>query len=105
MKDREYEFLLNSYDKHNVTRENICNFYFGCEPQNIKETVVIAPWWEPDIFPEFIPELIHSAMFKHWQVSLNEKKFSYIKTGIGASVCADAVLVLGCTDCKNIIFI
>ena len=39
------------------------------------------------------------------ELAIGDKKITYITTGVGACKLMDAVLALGCTPCKNILFI
>lgn len=100
--------LIKSIEKFGATGDDIIHKFLGVEKNEICENVVIAPWWEPGIFNLFkdnCEKLNNSDFIKVWDVKADSKKFTYIKTGIGSPVLADAVLSLGLTHCKKIIFI
>ena len=103
----DYEGLILGIKKYGATDEDICRHGIGVPPDKVNKNVIIAPWWEPAIFPEFIEADYlnasdHSAV-KVWNI--READITYIKTGIGAPVLMDALLSLGVTNCKQIIFI
>lgn len=100
--------LIKSMEKFGASGDDILHQFLKIEKDEIKENVIIAPWWEPGIFNLFkdsCEKLNNSDFIKAWDVKADSKRFTYIKTGIGAPVLADVVLSLGLTHCKKIIFI
>ena len=98
----KYDDLLKSHLKYGTTSEDIIKRK-GYE--NIMENVVIAPWWNHDIFEGlgFRMEQINEKVFNFYSDDLS---FSYIELKrIGAPGIMDFVLSLGVTDCKNIVFL
>lgn len=100
-----YNFLIDGNSKYGTPKDIICRSVLRCDNEVIKENVIIAPWWEPSIFQDIESELIVDTSIKIWNCKLFDKNITYIKTGIGASVCTDAILALGSSNCKKIIFI
>lgn len=100
-----YKLLVEGNKKYGTPVEMLCQSVLGCSKETIRESVIIAPWWEPDVLAGIDASLISEGTVKIWDCTLFDKKVTYIKTGIGASVCTDAVLALGSTKCKKIIFI
>jgi purine-nucleoside phosphorylase len=105
----EYKELICGMERYGISKKDICVNSIGVKEEDIKKNVVIAPWWEPSIFPDFqSAEYISKSIsdsIKVWNICNDDCEFTYIKTGIGASVLMDIVLALGMTSCKKIVFI
>lgn len=104
-----YKQMVDGMKKYNSKETDICLHYLGVTPDKINENVVIAPWWEPKSFDwlensEFLSASPFDAV-KVWNVKCVGRDITYIKTGIGAPVFMDALLSLGVTKCKNVIFV
>ena len=104
-----YQRLIDSMAAYGSTEEDICNLFIGVNNTDIQEKVIIAPWWEPELFNfgvsvEFFSDSESSAI-KVWNVNTSQGSFTYIKTGIGAPVLTDIVLALGVTKCQELLFI
>ena len=104
-----YQQLIDGMKKYKSTETDICLHCLGVMPEQINTNVVIAPWWEPKSLAllgdaEYLSESQFSAI-KVWNVKSEIFDITYIKTGIGAPVFMDALLALGVTKCKNIIFV
>lgn len=105
----KYQELISGMERFGSTKRDICIHGLGISPENVHENVIIAPWWEPPTLPslgstEFLSASEFSAI-KIWNITINTIKMTYIKTGIGAPVLMDALLTLGVTKCKKIVFI
>ncbi|MDF2885409.1 MAG: phosphorylase family protein [Clostridiaceae bacterium] len=100
-----YDSLINGNEKYGITKADICKAVLNCNKEKIKETVIIAPWWDPNYYKNVSYEQMAEGSIKVWDFYIGDKECTYIKTGIGASVCTDAILALGCTQCKKIIFV
>lgn len=105
----DYKYLIDGMKKYGSTEEDICLHGIGILPDQVNENVVIAPWWEPPVLQklgeaEYLSESDFSAI-KVWNIRSNDLTITYIKTGIGAPVLMDALLSLGVTRCKRVIFI
>jgi len=99
----DYNKLILGLKRFGATEEDICINRLGVPIEYIKENVIIAPWWEPVIFPDLgEAELLNpSHAIKVWSIN----NITYIKTGIGAPMFLEGLLPLGVTNCKRIIFI
>ena len=96
-----YEDLLRSIGSN---PDDLCaQFISGVKADDIRENVIIAPWWEPDTFENLDDFDIISTRspFIVW----NSDDITYIKTGIGAPLMMDVILALGVTNCKRILFV
>ncbi|MCL2477654.1 phosphorylase [Candidatus Bathycorpusculum sp.] len=95
--------------KYGSTKRDICVHGVGIEPELVQENIIIAPWWEPSILPSLGRAVYLSApdftSTKVWNIENGDIKMTYIKTGAGAPVIMDALLSLGVTKCKKIVFI
>lgn len=105
----DYKVLIDGMKKYGSNETDICVHCLGIVPEQVQENVVIAPWWEPASLPglgcaEYISESDYSAI-KIWNIISDSMQISYIKTGIGAPVLMDALLSLGVTHCKRILFV
>jgi purine-nucleoside phosphorylase len=102
-----YEHILNGNRQFGTKPINICRSSFNCGPDAIQRDVIIAPAWKPELFNDFVDDIsqITDGIFKLWNLTIKNKKVTYLLTGIGAPNVMEAVLALGCTSCKNIIFI
>lgn len=105
----DYKDIINGLKRFGSNEDDICIKGLGVSLDKIKANVVVAPWWEPTLFPdlgrvEYLSESHFSAV-KVWNIENNTLEFTYIKTGIGAPSMMDVILCLGVTKCKNIIFI
>ena len=98
----KYEDLINSHLNYGTTKEDIIE---RKGYSKILENVVIAPWWNHDIFDNmnFKIEKTSEKVFNFYS---DEVSFSYVEVKrIGAPSVMDFVLSLGVTKCKNIIFL
>lgn len=105
----DYNDLIAGMKKYGSNESDICIHGLGVAPEQVQENVIIAPWWEPSSLPglgnaEYLSESDFSAI-KLWNIISDPMQMTYIKTGIGAPVLMDALLSLGMTRCKRIIFI
>jgi purine-nucleoside phosphorylase len=105
----DYEKLINGMKRFGSNESDICMHGLGIAPSQVQDNVVIAPWWEPTTLPglgtaEYLSESDYSAV-KIWNIVSDSIKITYIKTGIGAPVLMDALLSLGITPCKKVLFI
>ena len=105
-----YEHILESNLKYGSDKSQICKMILKCEPEKIKKKVIIAPSWEVDMFSSHVDSITHiSGTRKHHcivnELDVNGEKITHIMTGMGGCSVIDAVMALGCTPCKEILFI
>lgn len=98
----KYEELIKSHLRYGTTEESIIMRKGYTE---ILENVVIAPWWNHDIFEGLGFKVVQTSD-KVFNFYSEELSFSYVELKrIGAPSFMDFVLSLGVTKCKNIIFL
>lgn len=98
----KYEDILKSHLKYGSTKEDIIK---RNEYENILESVVIAPWWDHNIF-ENSNVKIDKVNDKIYNIYGENFEFSFIELKlVGSPVILDQALSLGTTKCKNILFI
>lgn len=103
-----FEHILKENKRFGTNSIDIPKIYFNCDPDKINENVIIAPSWMPEIFSNFvedISQIYDGQHLKTWNIKYNNKVITYIVTGVGAPKVIETILALGCTPCKNIIFI
>jgi purine-nucleoside phosphorylase len=102
-----YEYILDGNKKYGTNPIDIVRSSLGCEPEIIQKDVIIAPAWKPELFDNYTNDIkeIYDGIYKIWNLSIKGKIITYILTGIGAPNVLEVVLALGCSPCKNIIFI
>jgi len=102
-----YEHILKANKRFGTNPVDVARSVLGCEPETIQKDVIIAPEWKPEIFADYADGIdqVHDGIYKIWNLSVNKKHITYIRTGIGAPNVLEAVLALGCTPCENIVFI
>lgn len=104
----EYNELIAGIAKYGSSTDDICKQIFGIRGNQIHEKVIIAPWWEPNVFEGLGREVVQISEvcnIKIWNIKTDEFEISYIKTGIGAPVLIDVVLALKLTKCKSVVFV
>ena len=102
-----YHHLLTGNLRFGNTIADICRNEFSCEPEQIHEQVVLAPWWQPTLLTPYgvTIEQLSDAHEGVWDLSLDGRRFTYIRTGIGAPVVIDAVFALSGSPCRSILFL
>ncbi len=103
-----YQDILDGIERYGSTTEDVCGLFLGMQAEAIHKNVILAPWWEPPIFPIFsenIEQVSEACSVKVWNMTIKNTPITYIKTGIGAPLITDVVLVLGLTRCEKIVFI
>ena len=103
-----YEDLVSAIEKYGSTRYDIGRHSVGVPPEQVNENVIIAPSWEPRMFPDLGSATLltsERATIKVWEIDNDGEKYTYIKTGIGSPLVMEVILGLGLTKCKRIVFI
>ena len=104
----DYNDLVTAIGRYGSTHEDICKTVLGLSRDEVNESVIIAPWWEPGIYglaTQRIEFLGQKVNVHAWNLSAKDQNITYLKTGIGAPLVADVVLTLGLCDCKRILFV
>ena len=111
MANMDPKHFLDGMRKFGSTMEEICLNTLGLVPEKINETVIISPGWFPErlFAADDITELKQgSPLFGYqiWNVKQDGFALTYIRTGFGAPVVMDCLLLLGLTGkCKKIFFV
>ncbi|HOR84876.1 MAG TPA: hypothetical protein PLL98_00155 [Bacillota bacterium] len=92
------------YDK--ITKETMVRVYFGCNIEDIADTVVLTPIWGLEGFTDKADDILteFAGWYKGVTLSFNNKRITIIGSGIGAPMTGDCALALNYTDCENVIF-
>ena len=95
---------------HLSSTNEICRNTLGVAPEQIRSTVLLTPGWPPERL--FAPQALHTLTessplhgYRLWDVNSNGKRCTYMRTGFGAPMVLDAVLLLRHTPCKRILFV
>lgn len=95
---------------HLPSTNEICRNTLGVAPEQICSTVLLTPGWSPERL--FAPQALHTLTessplhgYKLWNVDCGSKRCTYLRTGFGAPMVLDAVLLLRHTPCKRILFV
>lgn len=105
----EFKDLIFGLERFGSSPAEACKGILGVNPDEIEEKVILAPWWEPEIFDGFdevqLVNASESQAVKVWAVQRSGMRATFIKTGIGAPVLMDAVLALGISPCRQVVFV
>ncbi|MFA6075642.1 MAG: phosphorylase [Negativicutes bacterium] len=106
----EYNDLIAGMKRFGAIDDDICVNSLGIASNMIRENIIITPGWEPERVSGLGEAKLISASgplfgFKVWNIKNGDIEMTYIKTGCGAPVLMDALLSLGMSKCKRIIFI
>ena len=100
-----YKKITDGICKYGTTLEEAFMGKIPCNPNLIREFVVIAPFWKPAIFADSFDDIIPLVNDMAWDIIAGSFKFTYIRTSIGAPRTGDTILALGLSKCKNALFI
>lgn len=106
----EYNDFLLSITDSCSTKDKVLANTLGVMNREICKNVVISPGWKPErIFnmdgAEIIAESTPLFGFEIWNIYLESSCITYVKTGYGAPMVLDAMLLLGLTQCRNALFL
>lgn len=106
----KYDDFLKNITENGGTTDRIFLNTFGVSKEKICQNVIISPGWNPErIFDmDKAEEIVSSSPlfgFKAWNVSCGDLTITYVRTGYGAPVVLDAVLMLSMAECENILFL
>ncbi len=99
-----YDTLVKSIESYGASQEDICRMVLGLERDRVPESVIVAPWWEPDVYTidsACVEFLGRHATVRAWNLKSKDRDITYIKTGIGAPLMMDVVLALGLSRLKR----
>ena len=90
-------------DKYNITPEDVVRAYWRCDPDAIREDIVITPVWNQGFINHF-PTVTTISDGRVYEARFRDQAISVVVSGIGAPQTGDVVLALGCTPCQRLIF-
>ena len=105
----KYDTIINGLKRFGSSERDLCVYGIGVPPEQVHENVILAPTWDPSVLPglgkaEYLSES-GDSMVKVWNLIADSAEITYIRTGIGAPMIMDALLSLGVTRCRRVIFI
>lgn len=103
------DFLMSITERGNTPDKMFFNA-LGIHKEKICKNVIISPGWHPErvLSMDDAEEVVSSSPlfgFKIWNILCGDSVVTYVKTGYGAPMVLDAVLLLGMAECKNILFL
>ena len=107
----DHQSILSGMEKFGATPEEICLNTLGVSADKIHKNILLSPGWFPErMFPtNEIDEIVQSSplfQYRIWNIMHNNINMTYVKTGFGAAVVLDALLLLHLTGrCKRIMFL
>lgn len=96
---------MDHFKKYGFNHLQISTFLLGCDISIVREKVILAPCWEPQSVGIECAQIICNHPNKVWDCTMDEKHFTFINSGIGASSCSDAVMSLKESACRQILFL
>lgn len=88
-----------------ISAADVVRFAFRCDPSQIHANVLMTPIWSHEVFLEVatLQEIVtpERVMTLHH----HGRPFTLIRTGVGAPLAGDAMLALGCTPCRRVLFV
>ena len=99
-----------AHDRYNIKSDDVTRLILRCEPEEIRERVIVTPCWHPK---EFLADGVGSIKTiaegnvyeTHiYEISYQNQPISLVCSGIGAPQTGDVVLALGCTPCRHLVF-
>ena len=105
----KYDTIINGLKRFGSSERDLCVYGIGVPPEQVHENVILAPTWDPSVLPglgkaEYLSES-GDSMVKVWNLIADSAEITYIRTGIGAPMIMDALLSLGVTRCRRVMFI
>lgn len=90
--------------------DDLCKSGIGVDGSRIRENVILTPGWPPERVEELGQAELLSASgplygITVWEIDIGGQAVTYIKTGCGAPPVMDALLSLGETGCKRVLFL
>jgi purine-nucleoside phosphorylase len=96
------EYFLHS--KYNIAPCDISRLLLHCEPEKVREKVIVTPCWSENFLADAADNIATIAEECVYEISYNGEKFTLVRAGVGAPQTGDIVLALGCTPCQYLIF-
>ncbi len=104
-----YKELTQAMRQYSRT-DDLCKSGLGVKGSRIRENVILTPGWPPERVAGLGKAELISASgplygISVWEIDVDGQAVTYIKTGCGAPPVMDALLSLGETGCKRVLFL
>jgi purine-nucleoside phosphorylase len=99
-----------AHDRYNIQPCDVTRLILRCEPEEIRERVIITPAWHPDVFvteaADSIRTINETTAYNTciYELAYRGQLITLVRSGIGAPLTGDVILALGCTPCRKLIF-
>ena len=99
-----------AHDKSNISPRDVTKLILHCEPEEIREKVIVTPCWSPVEFltdtVDDIRTITETGAYNTcvYELVYRNQPITLVRSGVGAPVTGDVVLALGCTPCHRLIF-
>ncbi len=92
------------YDE--ITKETMVRVHFGCNVEDIADTVILTPVWGLGSFINCADKVLteFAGWYRGVTLLYKNERVTVISSGIGAPIAGDCALALGYTGCSRIIF-
>ena len=102
--------LMSILEKTGFSGSMLCQSSLGISPDRIRENVILSPSWPPEKLEHLGKpvQIVSSGPlygYAVWDICLDGLTVTLLKTGFGAPVVLDAMLVLRSTPCKRVLFV
>ncbi len=104
----DYADLIRGMKRYGSTDRDICVHGLNAAPEQIRENVVLAPSWTPEVMPGLgEAEMLTppGCAVRIWDIKKGDSALTFITSGIGAPMLLDSLLPLGLTPCRRVLFI
>ena len=91
-------------EKFGISTRDVTHMVFQCEPEAIHADVILMPWWQPQVFEPWVERIVTLSPNVLFEIEVQGRPVSIVRTGIGAPLAGDATLALGCTGCRRLLF-
>jgi purine-nucleoside phosphorylase len=91
-------------EKYNVSAVDVTRMVFHSDPEAIQPDVILLPYWQADLFSLWADKITTIRPQVFYEIEYKGRKFSLVRSGIGAPLAGDMTLALGCTPCKRLLF-
>ncbi len=90
--------------RYNITPQDVVRGWLHCDPGSIQKKVIVTPVWDVQVFASHLESVSEISKGFVYQLEYHGQLISFIRSGIGAPMTGDVILLLGCTPCERLIF-
>lgn len=92
-------------DRYAISAVDVVRMAFRCEPSQIDANVLMTPIWSHEVFLNVATLQETVTPERVYTLDYNGSPFTLIRCGVGAPLAGDAMLALGCTPCRRVLFV